>query len=208
VSAPFDKVKGTQLESIGVYPRYVPGKVAPTTLGAYQDELDMPTLKVQRGAVYTWITIEANTGKVIKINVPTATYLVNTAADENALLKLAGQDITPLDMGALSSLGETEALRAVNVWLKEIITGMDTLLKGLKDDMLAVLPSATIAEYNTLVAKQNAEWQAVYPSVTTSVPPTPLAETATSAGSPTTAAEAGAIVNTSTADDAARGTTA
>ena len=155
----FHRLKGTKLESIGVHPPHVEGKPLPTTLGEYQDALDMETLKVQRGPVYTQVTVDANNGKVVRINVSTTPYLVNTAADENALLGLVGLKVAPLDMGALFELPEDEASRQVTIFLTEVADRMSRLITGLKGDMLAVLPG-DVARYNTLVATQNAEWQA------------------------------------------------
>jgi hypothetical protein len=170
----FERLKETKLESLGVYPAYIPEKPTPTRLGEYQDKLDMTTLEVKRGPVYTQVTVDANDGKIVKINVLTTSYLVNTAADENALLGLVGQKVTPLNMDTLSALpeAEAEALTQVNAFLKEVADRMGRLIMGLKDEMLAVLPEAAISGYNGLVAVQNADWQTVYPlkAASSSVP--------------------------------------
>jgi hypothetical protein len=134
----------------------------------------MDTLHVNRGAVYTEIFFDVVNGKRVKIQVPTAHYLVNTAKDENAVLGLVGQKVSEANVPTneqrqdLREADETikkVALKRTERWLTEVEARTNTLVSGLTADVLAHVPAEARTAYNRLVAAQNDEWTRFMPSV-------------------------------------------
>lgn len=163
----FEKIKGCTLESVGIPPEQNGSAPVPTTIGEYLGYLDMESLKVHRGPVYTEVTFDTNNGKLVKIPVPTTHYLVNTARDENAVLGLIGKKVPELtlDMADLRALPKGDASRVaalaqVKDWLTQIRTGSNEMVAALQADVLTNLPLDALEKYNALVASQNAEWLA------------------------------------------------
>lgn len=169
----FERLKRRKLASIGIYTPYKSGEPAPT-IGDYVSNLDLESLKVHRGPVYTEVTFDTNAGKAVKIQVPTTRYLVNTAKDENAVLALVGQKVPEvvMDIDTLRTLPKdhadrTAALAQMQEWLTTVDKRTNTMVAALTADVLANLPTGALARYDVLVASQNAEWEAAYPPVVT-----------------------------------------
>lgn len=170
----FERIKRRKLASVGIYIPYKSGEPAPTTIGGYVSNLDLDSVRVHRGPVYTKVTFDTNAGQAVKIQVPTTRYLVNTAADENAVLALVGQKVPEVvvDIDTLSVLPRDHTdriatLAQVQGWLAAVNTRTNAMVAALTADVLANLPAGTLARYDALVASQNAEWEAAYPTVIT-----------------------------------------
>ncbi len=169
----FARIGTRSLASVGVH---VYGADVPTTIAEYaaQGKVFMDTLHVNRGAVYTEIFFDVVNGKRVKIQVPTAHYLVNTAKDENAVLGLVGQKVSEANVPTneqrqdLREADETikkVALKRTERWLTEVEARTNTLVSGLTADVLAHVPAEARTAYNRLVAAQNDEWTRFMPSV-------------------------------------------
>jgi hypothetical protein len=172
----FARIGTRSLASVGVYPAYQAGVTPPTTIAEYaaQGKVFMDTLHVNRGAVYTEILFDVVNGKRVKIQVPTAHYLVNTAKDENAVLGLVGQKVSEANVPTNEQRQELReanevikkvALKRTELWLKAVQTRTNALVSGLTADMLTHIPAEAMAAYNQLVAAQNDEWTRFMPSV-------------------------------------------
>ena len=169
----FARIGTRSLASVGVH---VYGADVPTTIAEYaaQGKVFMDTLHVNRGAVYTEIFFDVVNGKRVKIQVPTAHYLVNTAKDENAVLGLVGQKVSEANVPTneqrqdLREADETikkVALKRTERWLTEVEARTNTLVSGLTASVLAYVPAEVMAAYNQLVAAQNDEWTRFMPSM-------------------------------------------
>lgn len=163
----FEKISGRTLESLKIYPAYDPSKAShPVTVGEYVDHIDMESMEFRRGPVVTEVRFDTLAGKSVVAQTLTTHFLVNTARDENAVLRLVGRGVTELDWDTLRSLpasnvaGRTMALEQVKTWLDAIDQNTKEMVTNLEADIREHAPEGLIAMYNQLVATQNAEWNA------------------------------------------------
>jgi hypothetical protein len=142
----------------------------PVTIGDYLEDIDMESLEFRRGPVVTEVRFDTLAGQSVVVQTLTTHFLVNTARDENALLRLVGKGAPELDWDTLRALptsdveGRNDALAQVKTWLGTIDENIREMATSLGADVLANTPVDLIARYNALVAAQNAEWDAVHPA--------------------------------------------
>jgi len=185
------------LASVGIYPAQgtQSAALAPITLRDYRKNIDEETISIYKGDVYTQISFDVlSTGEAVEIKVPTTRFLVETAKDENAVLRLTGQDVaeTALEAETLKSSEKSETERQVEVWYGKVKDGTRRMVAGLRNDVLQHAPHEAMLYYDRLVCSQNAQWAAklapdgvLAPSMTTPVFTTvitPLTVLAPSAG--------------------------
>ena len=156
-----ERIKLRTLTSVGVFPTYTGAGPAPTTIGEYAAGFDFTTLAISRGHVYTEIAFdEIATGKRVEIRVPTAAYILKTARDENGLLGFIGQKVPEYTDGPDAG----DKTQQVKDWLTLVRTRSTAMVADFPADLLGV-SAAEGARYDALVARQNAEWQAIVPPV-------------------------------------------
>jgi len=154
------------LASVQILPAARADGTVPSTIGDYYDQLG--SWNVSRGRVYTKVSFEeTTTGKCVTLHIPTTRYLLDTAKDANNVLELAGQSVLPLsdDYTDLASLevnapARTDALEKARAWLSEVDTRSNALVAGLPADLFRQSDAgltASIADYDALVARQNTE---------------------------------------------------
>ncbi len=167
----FEKIKSRTLESLKIYPAPDSSKTThPVTIGDYLEDIDMESLEFRRGPVVTEVRFDTLAGQSVVVQTLTTHFLVNTARDENALLRLVGKGAPELDWDTLRALptsdveGRNDALAQVKTWLGTIDENIREMATSLGADVLANTPVDLIARYNALVAAQNAEWDAVHPA--------------------------------------------
>lgn len=166
----FERVKDRTLESVGVYPIYDSSMQWPKNVRDYLGYLDVGSLQVNRGPVFTEVVFETFDGKRANVLVPTARYSVNTLRDENAVLGLVGKKVPDLtlDFDVLAALPKdnsqrVEALAQAKNWFNAVVANTNEMVSGLVADISTHVPIDVVNRYNALVAVQNAEWKAAYP---------------------------------------------
>ena len=158
-----DVVRGMDVSRTKVYVVPPVGDASvPQTIGQHA-RFDLENATIKRGDVYTTVEFNDNeTGELVKIKIASAKYIFETAKDQNALLRLVGQEVEAPVIPAfpVGNAGRAAVEQSVATWLIEVRTRMDALINQLPLAIQVPGMVDAIRAYDDLVARQGAAWAA------------------------------------------------